>query len=87
MLNATAPFPHPGSTAFLRGTADKVTVIQRNADATALVKVHPPRFMTPAERDAWRRRGASLTRTVEVRDLYDTPLKAQFCGRPPRGRR
>lgn len=87
MLNAPAPFPNPGSTAFLRGTADKVTVIQRNADATAVVKVHPPRFMTPSERDAWRRRGATLTRTVEVRDLYETERLAMFCGKPPRGRR
>lgn len=39
MLNSEAPFPHPGSPAFLRGSAQPVRIIQHDADGeTVLVQ-------------------------------------------------
>lgn len=84
MLAQPAPFPHAGSVAFTRGTAQKVTIIQRNLDGSCTVKLHPPRFMAAEQRLAWAHRGASLTTRVNQADLYETEREAAFCGRPPK---
>jgi hypothetical protein len=34
MLAVAAPFPHPGSRAYLKGTGEAREVIQQNADGT-----------------------------------------------------
>lgn len=73
MLNIPAPYPHPGCTAFLAGTAEEVRLIQRNADGTCLISIADRRF--PSER-------ASGNRTVPARDLHETPTGA--LGRPKR---
>lgn len=87
MLATPAPFPHAGSDGFLRGTAQRVTVIQHNAAGTSTVKLHPPRFMDAAKRLEWANRGASLTRQVETADIYETEQLAAFCGKPPKAHR
>lgn len=81
------PLPLPGSTGFLRGTAERVTVLQRGADDTCTVKIEQPPYLSPEQRLEWARRGASLTRRVAEADIYPTEREAQFCGRPPKGRR
>lgn len=86
MLQVKAPFPHTGCEAFLRGTGARVTLIQRNADGSATVKLHPPEHMTPAQRLEWANRGASLTHRVPASDLYATLDDAIHCGRKPRRR-
>lgn len=86
MLAQPAPFPFAGCDAFLRGTAARATVIRHNADGTATVKLHPPRFMSADQRIDWQKRGASLTTSVPLGDLYQTERDAVWCGKPPKGR-
>lgn len=84
MLQVRTEFPYAGSEAFLRGTAGRVTIISRNADGTATVKLHPPKFMSAEQRIEWNNRGASLTTKVDAKDLYETELLATFCGKLPK---
>lgn len=69
MLAQPTQFPHAGSKAFLGGTADPVTIMRRNADGTALVRVDP-RPHHPRNRDA------SGNRTVTLADLHETERAA-----------
>lgn len=75
MLHVPAPFPHPGSRAFVRGTADPVTILRSNADGTALVRRDP----RPLER---RNRDASGTTTLPRSDLFETPEEAALQNVP-----
>ena len=63
MLNTPAEFPHPGSRAFVRGTAERVTIVRRNQDGTALLRREP----NPGE---LRNRDASGNTTLPLADLY-----------------
>ena len=69
MLAAPAPFPHAGSRAFVGATAEPVTIIRKNADGTALVRVDP----RPTE---GRNRDASGNTTVPVDQLYPSECEA-----------
>lgn len=82
MLRVPTEFPQAGSAAFLKGSADPVTILRRNADGTALVRVEP----RPTE---GRNRDASGNTTVALADLYATADEAAWAGLPktPRPRR
>lgn len=80
MLHQPAPFPFPGSTGYLRGTADPVTVLRLNADETAFVRRDP----RPFER---RNRDASGSTTVPRTDLFETPEEAALQNTPRVSRR
>lgn len=82
MLAIKAPFPFVGATAYVKGSAQEVTILQRNADGTCSVKLHPPRHMTREQQVAWHNRGASLTRTEDAGDLYETAEEASLAGLP-----
>ena len=69
MLAQPSEFPHAGLKAFVGGTADPVTIMRRNADGTALVRVDP-RPHHPRNRDA------SGNRTVPLGDLHETERAA-----------
>lgn len=69
MLAQVTDFPHAGSKAFLGGTADPVTIMRRNADGTALVRMDP-RPHHPRNRDA------SGNRTVDLDQLHQTERAA-----------
>lgn len=69
MLAQVTQFPHAGSKAFLAGTADPVTIMRRNADGTALVRIDP-------KPHAPRNRDASGNRTVAFDDLHETERAA-----------
>ena len=75
MLQVPVPFPHAGSRAFVRGTADPVTIIRHNADGTALVR----REARPLER---RNRDASGNTTLARADLFETPEEAALQNTP-----
>ena len=62
MLKCDAPFPFAGCKAFLAGSADPVTVLRRNDNGSALVR------MDPRPREALSR-DASGNRTVDAADL------------------
>ena len=79
MLKCDAPFPFAGCKAFLAGTADPVTVIRRNADDSALVR------MDPRAREALSR-DASGNRTVTADQLCKSEKEA-FEATPPKKRR
>lgn len=78
MLQVEAPFPHTGSNAFLKGSADPVRIIQRNADDTCTVQRlgHLSRAL-----------GASRTRRVPLADLVATPAEAVPAAKPRRRRK
>src|SRR5690606_18727775 len=80
------PLPEAGSIGYLRGTAQKVTVIQRGRDGTCSVKHHQPRFLSPEQRLEWANRGASLTSRVEEADIYPAVRVAMLAGLAPKGR-
>lgn len=84
MLAEVTEFPHAGSKAFLGGTADPVTIMRRNADGTALVRVDP-RPHHPRNRDA------SGNRTVEFDELHETERAAfeatMQAAKPRQGRK
>lgn len=69
MLAEVTTFPHAGSKAYLGGTADPVTIMRRNADGTALVRMDPK----PHHR---RNRDATGNRTVDIDDLHETERAA-----------
>lgn len=85
MIQADAPFPHIGSTGYVRGTGEARRIMQRNADGSCTVKVLPPDYMTPADKHAWRNRGASLTARVDPAELCATRQEA-LGARPRRTR-
>lgn len=92
MLAVSAPFPNPGCTAYLRGSAQEVRVLGHNADGTATVSLQPPAIMSSEQRFEWARRGASLTRTERRADLFETAHDASMVSaarpkRPARPRR
>ena len=80
MLAQPSEFPHAGSKAFIGGTADPVTIMRRNADGTALVRVDP-RPHHPRNRDA------SGNRTVSMADLHETERAAFEAARKPKRRK
>lgn len=80
MLHIPAEFPHPGSRAFVRGTADPVTIIRRNADGTAFVRLDP----RPLER---RNRDASGNTTMPNAHLFSTAEEASLQNTPRPSRR
>lgn len=80
MLAQPTQFPHAGSKAFLGGTADPVTIMRRNADGTALVRVDP-RPHHPRNRDA------SGNRTVTLEDLHETERAAFEASTAPKRQR
>lgn len=67
MLKVAAPFPHPGSEAFLAPDGRRVRVVQSNRDGTMLVHHH--------DRPRWDRT-ASSTLTVARADLFETEQEA-----------
>ena len=69
MLAESIAFPHAGSRGFLAETADPVTIIRRNADGSALVRLDPKPFHA-------RNRDASGNRTVPGSDLFPTEREA-----------
>lgn len=73
------PFPQAGSRAFLKDSADPVTIIRRNADRSALVRRDP----RPGE---GRHRDASGNTTVPLADLFATADEAGHAGLPKRRR-
>ena len=79
MLKTVTEFPHPGSQAFVRGTAERVTIVRRNADDTCLLRRDP----NPG---ALRNRDASGNTTLPLADLFATEETAMHCGRKPRRR-
>lgn len=76
MLAIVTEFPQAGSAAFIKGTADPVTIIQRNADGTCVVRVDA----RPGQRAP---RGSTGNRRVDFTDLCATEDEAVFG---PRGR-
>lgn len=84
MLAQSAPFPHPGSTAYCRGTGDAVRILRRGADGACMVEILPPPHMTAPQRFDWARRGASRTTRIPAEDLYPTQDAALHCGRKAR---
>lgn len=78
MLQVPAEFPHIGSTAFLRGSAGEVRILQRNADGTATVQ---RLGLIP------RAEGASITRRVAQADLFATIEEAMGPADKPRRHR
>lgn len=75
MLNVPTEFPQAGSTAYCRGSAEQVRILQRNYDGTVLVQRTGP--------DA-RFAGASRETRVALADLF--PRQDEAC-EPPRRRR
>lgn len=71
MLKQPSEYPHPGSEAFVSPHGERVRIIQRNADGTALIAHQRPVAL----------RSASDTRTVPQGDLHATPEAA--LGRKP----
>lgn len=71
------PFPNAGSAAFVKGSADPVTILRRNADGTVLVRRDPRRF----ER---RNRDASGNATLALADLFETADAAALAALPAR---
>jgi len=80
MLAIATQFPHAGSAAFVRGSADPVTILRRNADGTVLVRREP----RPFER---RNRDASGNTTLSLDDLAETADLAVFGPDKPRHHR
>ena len=80
MLHVPTEFPHPGSRAFVRGTADPVTIIRQNADGTTFVR-RDPRPLERANRDA------SGNTTLPRADLFATPEEAALQNTPRPSRR
>lgn len=76
MLAVPTEFPQAGSAAFLKGSADPVTIIRRNADRTALVR-------HDARRGELRSRDASGNTTVPLADLFETEDEAAWATLPP----
>lgn len=82
---ADTPLPLAGSIGYLRGSAQRCRVLLHDpADGVCMVSLHH----RPRGFGEWEPvPGSSGCAKVPVADLYETPLKAQFCGKPPRGRR
>lgn len=80
MLNVPVDFPFAGSRAFVRGTAQPVTIIRHNADGTALVRIDP----RPLER---RNRDSTGNTTLPRTDLFATPEEAALQNTPRVSRR
>lgn len=78
MLSTPAPFPFPGSTAYLAGCGTPVRVIQQRADGRLTVAVPDARY--PSER-------ASGTRTLDPADLRATQAEAVKPAPRRRGRK
>lgn len=78
MLKFAAPFPHPGASAFLRGTAEPVRILRRNADGTVLVQRTGPLA---------RYDGASVERTEAAAALFPTAAEAMGLARRRGGSR
>lgn len=75
MLASPAPFPFAGSKAFLKDSADPVTIIRKNADGTALVRRDP----RPGEGP---HRDASGNREEPLANLYADADEAARAGLP-----
>lgn len=73
MLSVPAPFPHPGSPAFIKGSGQEVRIIQFRADGTLTVAV------------AEQYKSASSTRTLSRAELCET--RALALAPAPRRRR
>lgn len=73
MLAVPTEFPHPGSRAFVKGTAEPVTIIRRNADDSALIR-RDPRARQRLNRDA------SGNRTEPFANLCATEDEAAQAG-------
>lgn len=69
------PFPQVGARAFLKTSAEPVTIIRRNQDGTALVRCDP----RPGEGP---HRDASGNREEPLADLFPTEAEAAQAGRP-----
>ena len=82
MLAEPTEFPHPGSRGFLAKSADPVTIIRRNRDGTALVRID-------AKPHHARNRDASGNRTVPANELFGSEEDAARAGTaaPKRKRR
>ncbi|WP_375290379.1 hypothetical protein [Qipengyuania sp.] len=85
MLAVPTDFPHPGSRAFVKGTAEPVTIIRHNRDPdrTALVR-RDPRARERASRDASGNRTELLANLCATEDeaaglkqRSDRPTKTQ----------
>lgn len=77
MLAIATEFPQTGSAAFIKGSADPVTIIQRNADGTCVVRLDArPGQLAP--------RGSTGNRRVHASELCATEDEAMFG---PGGRR
>ena len=71
-----APFPFPGSTGFVAGTCEPVTVLRRNDDGSCLVRVDAKPHRAP-------NRDASGNRTLEAGQLCETERAAFEAGQAP----
>ena len=67
------PFPFPGSTGFVAGTCEPVTVLRRNDDGSCLVRVDAKPHRAP-------NRDASGNRTLEAGQLCETERAAFEAG-------
>lgn len=71
MLAIATEFPQTGSAAFVKGSADPVTILQRNADDTCVVRLDArPGQLAP--------RGSTGNRRVDLADLCATEDEALF---------
>ena len=68
-----APFPFPGSTGFVAGTCEPVTVLRRNDDGSYFVRVDAKPHRAP-------NRDASGNRTLEASQLCETERAAFEAG-------
>lgn len=75
MLAIKSPFPHSGSTAYLRPTGAECRIVRRNADGSALISL------------ADRPRDASGNTTVALADLAATAEEAWPQPAPRRRRK
>lgn len=78
MLNNSAPYPHPGSTAFLKPSGQACRILQRRHDGRVLISLNRVSLHDP---DIAVR--ASGNRTVEASELAKSPSAAA----PKRGRK
>lgn len=68
-------FPHAGSQAFIKATAEPVTIIRINADGSAFVR-HDPRPGQIPNRDA------SGNSEIRLGDLFGTEVEAAWAALP-----
>lgn len=71
MLAIATEFPQAGSPAFIKGSADPVTIIQRNKDGTCTVR----RDARPGQRAP---RGSTGNTRIDLADLCATEDEAIF---------